>query len=208
MDCESLIFDIDGTLWDSTGIVAEGYNLQLRREGLEHLCVTADDLKRLFGKTMTEIADCMFPHMAPEARYGLMERCMATEQEYLHRDPCRVGFPGVKETLLALKKSHRLFIVSNSQKGYPEIVIQKMGLEGVFEGHMCYGDTGLPKGDTIRLLMERYGIEDACYIGDTQTDYEATLKAGVPFVFCSYGFGSPVGWSHKIEGFSDLLTLF
>ena len=41
MNYESLIFDIDGTLWDSRALVAEGYNLQLKDEGLEHLFVNA-----------------------------------------------------------------------------------------------------------------------------------------------------------------------
>ncbi len=207
MQYESLIFDIDGTLWDSTGIVAEGYNLQLRREGLAHLCVTAEDLKKLFGKTMREIADSMLASIPAERRYDLMERCMATEQVYLHGDPCRVGYPGVKQTLQKLKESHRLFIVSNSQQGYPEIVIEKMGLEGLFEGHLCYGDTQTPKGQTILTLMERYGIKNACYIGDTQSDYEATQVAGIPFIYCTYGFGSPAGWVQKIDSFPELLEL-
>lgn len=33
MNYESLIFDIDGTLWDSRALVAEGYNIQLKRRG-------------------------------------------------------------------------------------------------------------------------------------------------------------------------------
>ncbi len=207
MQYESLIFDIDGTLWNSTGLVAEGYNIQLRAEGYDHLCVTAQDLQRLFGKTMTEIADVMLASVPLEQRYGLMERCMETEQAYLHKDPCHIGYPKVKETMEELKKKHRLFIVSNSQAGYPEIVIQKMGLEGLIQGHMCYGDTGLPKGETIKLLMQRHNIQDACYIGDTQTDYEATMAAKIPFIFCAYGFGSPQGWDAKIDAFEDLLNL-
>ena len=59
MRFESLIFDIDGTLWDSRALVAEGYNLQLRDEGLEHLSTDAETLKGLFGKVMTEIADSL-----------------------------------------------------------------------------------------------------------------------------------------------------
>ncbi len=208
MQYESLIFDIDGTLWNSTGLVAEGYNIQLRSEGYEHLCVTAEDLQSLFGKTMKEIADIMLATVPEDKRYGLMERCMATEQEYLHKDPCHIGYPKVRETLEALKKKqHRLFLVSNSQQGYPEIVISKMGLQGLFEDHLCFGDTGLPKGETIKLLMQRHGIQSACYIGDTQTDYVATQVAGIPFVFCAYGFGSPAAWDAKIDAFEDLLNL-
>ncbi len=207
MQYESLIFDIDGTLWNSTGLVAEGYNIQLRKEGLEHLCVTAEDLQSLFGKTMTEIADVMLESIPKERRYALMERCMATEQEFLHADPCHIGYPKVKETLEELKKKHRLFIVSNSQQGYPEIVMEKMGLQELIEGHLCFGDTQAPKGETIRILMERHHIQSACYIGDTQTDYQATLDAGIPFVFCAYGFGKPAGWDAKINAFEELLTL-
>ena len=36
MKYESIIFDIDGTLWDSRALIAEGYNIQLRKEGLHH----------------------------------------------------------------------------------------------------------------------------------------------------------------------------
>ena len=73
MKYESLIFDIDGTLWDSRALVAEGYNIQLTKEGLAHLCVTAEDLKPLFGKVMTEIADVILATIPPESRYDLMD---------------------------------------------------------------------------------------------------------------------------------------
>ena len=65
MKAESLIFDIDGTLWDSRELVAQGYNIQLRREGYDHLCVTAEDFLPLFGKVMTEIADVIFAELPP-----------------------------------------------------------------------------------------------------------------------------------------------
>ena len=123
MQFESLIFDIDGTLWDSRALVAEGYNIQLRAEGLQHLCVTAEDLKKLFGKTMTDIADILLATVPQSERYDLLERCMEQEQKILHNDPCHIGYPKVKETLQELAKKHRLFIVSNSQSGYPQLCI-------------------------------------------------------------------------------------
>ena len=55
MKFESLILDIDGTLWDSRLLVADGYNIQLRLENLDHLQVCADDLTPLFGKTLKEL---------------------------------------------------------------------------------------------------------------------------------------------------------
>ena len=207
MHYESLIFDIDGTLWDSRALVADGYNIQLKAEGLSHLCVTAEDLKPLFGKVMTEIADAILASIPQAERYDLMERCMATENQYLYGNPCRIGYPGVRETMAKLAENHRLFIVSNAQCGYPELCMEKLGLAPYIQGHLCFGDTGTSKGQTIRTLMETYGIENAAYIGDTQGDYEATVEAGIPFIWCSYGFGSPDGYVDKIETFEDLLNL-
>ena len=207
MNYESLIFDIDGTLWDSRALVAEGYNIQLRSEGLDHLCVTAEDLKPLFGKVMTEIADVILASIPASERYALMDRCMETENAYLHENPCHIGYPGIKETMEALAQNHRLFIVSNSQCGYPELCIEKLGLGEYISGHLCFGDTGTEKGQTIRRLMERHGITGACYIGDTQGDCDAADNAGIPFIFAAYGFGNPSHYIEKIENFQDLLML-
>ena len=132
---------------------------------------------------------------------------MATENRYLHENPCRIGYPKVRETMETLAKRHRLFIVSNSQQGYPELCIQKMGLEGCISGHLCFGDTGTDKGTTIRILLEKYGISSAVYVGDTQGDMEATYAAGLPFVWADYGFGTPEKYDARISSFEALLTL-
>ena len=207
MNYESLIFDIDGTLWDSRALVAEGYNIQLEKEGLQHLAVTAEDLRPLFGKVMTEIADTILASIDPSERYDLMERCMKTENDYLFANECRIGYPKVKETLEALSKKYRLFIVSNSQCGYPELCIEKLGLTDYIEGHMCFGDTGTSKGKTIRTLIDKHNIGSCIYIGDTQGDLEACQEAGIPFIFCAYGLGNAESWDARIEKIEDLLEL-
>ena len=207
MEFESLIFDIDGTLWDSRALVAEGYNIQLRKEGLDHLCTDAETLKSLFGKVMNEIGDALFSSIPVPERYELMDRCMKTENEYLYSNPCRIGYPKVKETLEKLAEKHRLFIVSNSQQGYPELCMEKLGIADLFSGHLCFGDTGTCKGESIKTLMRKHRITSACYIGDTLGDQESADLAGIPFVFCAYGFGNPEHYWKKIDKFEDLLNL-
>lgn len=208
MKPESLIFDIDGTLWDSRGIIAEGYNEVLRREGHPELCVDADFLKTVFGKTMSDIADIMLSPIPVPQRYELMERCMSSGDGRLADDPCHIGYPGVAETMEELSRRYRLFIVSNSQSGYPELTMKKLGIGHLIEGHLCFGDTGTDKGTTIRILMERHGIEKAVYIGDTQGDYEASCNAGLPFVWVTYGFGVPEGYAYKADSFPELAEIF
>ena len=204
MNFESLIFDIDGTLWDSRALVAEGYNIQLKAEGYEHLFVNAEVLRPLFGKTMAAIADVILAEVPQPERYALMERCMDTENKYLAENECRIGYEGVKETLETLAKNYRLFIVSNAQCGYPELCMEKLGIGHLIEGHLCYGDTGTEKGETIRQLLQRHNIASAVYIGDTQGDYEATVEADVPFIWAAYGFGDPSGFAARLDDIRHL----
>ena len=208
MKFESLIFDIDGTLWDSRAIIAEGYNEVLTEAGYPELCVNAEDLKKLFGKTMSEIADILLAKVPVEQRYPLMERCIDVGDRKLLDDPCDIGYPGVVETLEELAKRYRLFIVSNSQAGYPQTTMEKLGINHLIAGHLCFGDTGTDKGTTIRILMEKHGIQSAVYIGDTQGDYEASCNAGLPFVWVTYGFGVPEGYSYKADSFPELADIF
>lgn len=207
MKAESLIFDIDGTLWDTRALVAEGYNAQLESEGYERYAVTAEDLTPLFGKSLPEMADVLFADLPKPFRYELLGRCMEHEIKHLEQDPCDVGYPGVKQTLEELAKKYRLFIVSNSQQGYPELVIEKMDLTHLIQGHLCYGDTLTSKGQTILRLMKEHDISSAIYIGDTQGDYLATREAGIPFVFAAFGLGRADAWEAKIDCFEELLNI-
>ena len=85
--------------------------------------------------------------------------------------------------------------------------MEKLGLGRWITGHLCFGDTGTSKGKTIRTLMERYEITSCAYIGDTQGDYEATLEAGIPFIWADYGFGTPAGYALRIHAPGDLIQL-
>lgn len=209
MKYKNLIFDVDGTLWDSREIIARGYNAQLADEGLAHLSVTPEDLRKQFGKVTNAIADGLFSSIPVPERYELMLRCMDRQSYFLREDPCQVDYPGVKETLKKLAEDHRLFIVSNSESGYPQLCMDKLGLNDYIQDHLCFGDTGTSKGQTILTIMARNGIpaDDVIYVGDTQGDYAATLEAGIPFIWCTYGFGVPEGYESKVDAFEELLNL-
>lgn len=204
MKPESLIFDIDGTLWDSRELVARGYNVYLESIGREDLCVNAEIFKSLFGKTDREIADVLFAEYPVPERYDLIAACMDWERRIMEDDPCRVEYEGVVEVLTALSREYRLYLVSNCEAGYPELLMDKLGIRHLFSGHLCHGETGLSKGETIRILMERQGIENAVYIGDTEGDRVASRHAGIPFIFCAYGFGTPAEYDAKIGDIRQL----
>ena len=205
---KTLIFDIDGTIWDTRAISVRGYNAAMDEFGRPDLYVTAEYLATLFGRTGPEIADIVFADFPREKRMELFNRVLELEDLELHNDPCQEDFPGVRDTLRKLHGQYRLFVVSNCDCGYPELCMEKLEIGHLIEGHLCYGDTGTPKGQTIKKLMADHHIASACYIGDTQGDATAAEFAGTPFVYCAYGFGNVDAYWKSIDCFADLLKLF
>ena len=205
---QNIIFDVDGTLWDSTEVVSLAWNKAIAEVGGTKAVVDAAILKREFGKTMKVIADDLFPDANETTKALLMKKCCDYEHEALEENEAELLYPAVVETIKELAQQHRLFIVSNCQSGYIELFMKKAGVEAYIEDWECFGDTGKVKGENIRLLMERNKLAEAVYVGDTQGDYEATQLAGIPFVFARYGFGSVTVATQGIERFEDLLPLF
>lgn len=201
---KGIIFDVDGTLWDSAKPVAESWTLMLERRYPELArIITPDDMYRNMGKTMDAIGADLFPGLAPDKRDEVMDACMRYENEYLADHP-GVTYPNMKETLAALSREYGLYIVSNCQEGYIEALMAACGIASYISDTECFGATGRPKGDNIRLVMERNGLEKCLYVGDTAMDQEAAGNAGIPFVFASYGFGQASGADAVIGSLAEL----
>lgn len=204
---DGIIFDVDGTLWDSTNVVAVAYNRVIRQETEFDVTVTPDDLKKLFGKPMDEIFAALLPALPVSRRGEISEKCFAQEHMELEKTPGTV-YEGLEETLKALSEKYPLFIVSNCQKGYIELFFQKTGFSKYFKGHLCFGETGTSKGQTMLRLIREYSLKNPVYVGDTQGDADACKEAQVPFVLAEYGFGHAENPDYRIQALPDLVSLF
>ncbi len=208
---DGIILDIDGTIWDSTAIVAKAWNRAAREAGsLRSEVITADLLKTQFGKPMDEIGRCVFPMDTAEKRETIMELCCRYEHEELRADPCDVVFPGVYDTIKELSGRIKFYIVSNCQKGYIELVCEKTGLGAFITDFESFGNTGMGKADNIKELVKRNGLKNPVYIGDTEGDRIACEEAGVPFVHAAYGFGDlqEDGAAAVIDSFEKVKDIF
>ncbi len=204
---DSIIFDVDGTLWDSTDTVARAWNRILQQETDLEPTITGNTLKGLFGRLLPDIAAVLFEKYPRERQLTLIDLCCAEEHRELLAHPAAV-YDTLEEALEILSKRYPLFIVSNCQAGYIEVFLEATGLGRYFQDHLCPGDTGQAKAENIAAITAKHGLKAPVYVGDTAGDQKACKKAGVPFVFASYGFGSAEQPEYTIERPLDLTRLF
>lgn len=206
MEKTALIFDLDGTLWDSTEVVAESWSISGKKYFGEDFALDKDAVKAQMGLMMEQIAENI-AKMTPNPELGKLwaKDAFEYEIEYLSNHPGKL-FENEITTLQKLKKKgYVLLIMSNCQKGYIEDYLNCLEDKSLFSGHLCYGDTHTPKNVSIRILMENLGVKRAAYVGDTAGDEEQTRIAGIPFFHASYGFGKAVSPDATLRYFEDVL---
>ncbi|RXJ04209.1 HAD family hydrolase [Anaerobacillus alkaliphilus] len=203
---DSIIFDLDGTLWDSSEQVLTIWNEVLKKHG-DLPEITKEQLASCMGLQSKEIGQKLFPQLSEEQQDEILTECHEVECPYLG-DHGAVVYPDVERVLTVLAQKYKLFIVSNCQNGYIEAFYKSHQLEKYFIDYEHPGRTGLTKGENIKLIIERNQLKQPIYVGDTKGDLTGARFAGIPFVYASYGFGEVDEFDYVIHRFSDLLELF
>lgn len=205
MKFKNLIFDLDGTLWDSRKSIVVNWNLVLSEYNLLQTPIVEADMNKYMGLLIDDVLRDMYPDISDEILKKVIQDIKKIENKSLIENG-GILYKGVDETLRSLKNGHNLFIVSNCQDGYIESFLKYFGFEELFSDYESYGKTGKPKSENIRLLMERnkLSIYDSVYIGDTETDYKAAASNNLEFIFCNYGFGYVDSDVHEISELAEL----
>lgn len=201
---DGLMFDLDGTLWDSADAVCRAWNQTLEQVAPEFAGrITRPNMTACMGMLMADILHRLLPELDSARFPHVLDAVLSGENAYVAEHGGSL-YPGVPETLAALAARYPLYLVSNCQDGYIEAFFQAHGLGGYFADYENPGRTGRPKGENIRLVMERNGLERPLYIGDTSGDWKAASQAGIPFLHAAYGFGHVPEHLPAIRRFADL----
>jgi len=202
---DSIIFDMDGTLWDSTTEVADAFNKVLKEKHPEVAeVVTAERLQGLFGLPLDVIAVKLFESVDEKHAINVMSECCDYECEYLGENGATL-YEGLEDALSMLSKKYKLLIVSNCQEGYIQCFFKAYPyLEKYFIDYEYPGRSGKLKADNIRLVMARNNLVQPLYIGDTQGDATAAKEANIPFVFARYGFGKVPEFDGVIDSLAEI----
>lgn len=203
---DGIIFDVDGTIWDSRDLVARSWTSAVQENSDSDRVIDGEYLGSLFGKPMDEIFLSVFPDETPEERARLGQLCAEYENRFLQTES-GIVYDGVAETFKQLSEKFDLYIVSNCQCGYIEAMLHSTGLGKYVKDTLCFGQTQTSKGKTIRTLMERNNLKHVVYVGDTQGDADACKEADVPFIFAEYGLGDAPEAEKRISFISELLEM-
>ncbi|MCR5672294.1 MAG: HAD hydrolase-like protein [Lachnospiraceae bacterium] len=203
---DGVIFDVDGTLWDSTDIVKDAWNNAFIDNGYDDPKITADRLKGLFGLPMADIIRDIFPSGSEEEIAELTPIIYKYEDSYL-QEKGGLLYPSIIETIRTLAGSVPVFIVSNCQEGYIELFMNKTGCADCIRAHLCPGDTGMLKADNIRKIITDHKLEYPVYVGDTVMDRDACMLADCPFIYARYGFGKVDVYDDSVDSPAELLNI-
>lgn len=200
---DSLIFDLDGTLWDTCPTCAVGWNNVVQRHGIGFREITADDVRRVAGKPHKDCIRDTFTDL-PEGHVQVLVDETSEEDNRLIADAGGHIYEGVREGLARLAQVYPLYIVSGCQSGYIETFYSWSGLGGLFRDCECWGNTGQAKARNIEMIVRRNGLKAPVYIGDTEGDGVAARAAGLPFIYVEYGFGACTEADLRVSSFADL----
>lgn len=205
LECDGLIFDMDGTLWDAVDSYVTIWNKTIDDCAINRQHVTRADLISLMGRQLDYILATLIP--GPEGLSPkLLETLFANETAMM---PCLGGrlYAGVTETMKRLHGRIPLFVVSNCGQGNLENFLNVSGLRPLVTDRLSQGETKKPKSANISTIIERYNLKTPYYVGDTDTDADAARKAGAGMIWCRYGFGHVDNPDYIIDSFAELLAL-
>jgi phosphoglycolate phosphatase len=196
-----LIFDLDGTLIDSVGDIADSLNEVLARHGLP----THDDaaVARMVGSGVRELVRRALP-----ANHPLDEIVGEYRAHYSARPIGRtVLYPGVKETLAALPM--RKAVATNKPGALARRILDELGVVRQFVAVLGEDDVGRTKPDP--LIVERLRGETprerTLYVGDSPVDAATARNAGVPLALVTYGYAESIRdqpAEYHLDRFADL----
>ncbi|OOQ59335.1 HAD family hydrolase [Mucilaginibacter pedocola] len=203
---DSLIFDMDGTLWDAVDTYAHSWNVMFEELGIDKK-VSRQQLSGMVGWEGKKVVEVMMPDFEPEKRWEIYGQ-VNEKRKVLIPQMGGILYDGVKEGLAQLAEKYQLFILSNCAAGVIRQFIDWAGIDAHITDEIAYGINFMPKQHNIKLLADKYDLKAPVYVGDTEGDGHQSRLAGIPFVFVSYGFGQTNDYDEKFDDFKSLTDYF
>ncbi|MBI4843973.1 MAG: HAD-IA family hydrolase [Nitrospirae bacterium] len=187
-----LIFDLDGTLADTSRDITDAINYAVGPFGRGPYSV--EETKRMVGSGITKLLHSLIPEDSPAAEgESPFEEVSKRFMDYYskHLLDFTLPYPNVKDTLAKLGR-YKKAVLSNKREGFSKDVLRGIGLLDYFD--LILGSDSVtekkPSPMPIIELMERFGVskDETVIIGDSNYDIAAGNAAGITTIAVTYGF--------------------
>lgn len=207
---DAVVFDLDGTLVDSSTDIAWAANRTLEAYG--YGARSLDEVVDNIGWGARMLLKRLMPEKTDEEITTAREAFLEFYGRHLsvHTTP----YPGVEETLEGFgRKGKRMAVVTNKPAELAERLLKDLGMESYFD-MVVGGDTypnRKPHPEPLERVLEHLGVlpASAVFIGDSPVDCQAGRSAGARTIGVTYGFRgageiSEAGFDALVDSFAEL----
>lgn len=204
----AVVFDLDGTLVDSSPDLTGALNTVLATNGAKPLAV--EEVRQMVGYGAHRMVEQALAKSGVTVEHDVYPAFRAAYQARMTRESG--PYPGVVRTLVALRRAGvRIAVCTNKPEDLARRMVLDLGLAVLLDG-LIGGDslpTKKPDPDMILTVLEQLEVapEEALMVGDTQADIQGGANAGVATVGVPWGFGSIDGATVQVDSMAALEAL-
>jgi phosphoglycolate phosphatase len=209
MQIKLIIFDLDGTLVDTSGDITNALNYALKPYGLRDL--TVEDTIKMVGEGITRLIEKILENERIQMRDTVIKRFLDYYSEHLV--DFSTLYPHVRETLEKLK-DYKKAVISNKREYLSTRLLDKLDLLKYFDLVVGSDTTSERKPSAIPVIyvFTKLGVnpDESIIVGDSNYDIEAGKKAGLKTVAVTYGYRERqylIDADYIIDSMKDLFTL-
>jgi phosphoglycolate phosphatase len=182
-----IIFDMDGTLVNSSITIANAINYVRKNLGFEPM--DEEHILRLVNDHTINPAQTFYHAKAFDADH---EKWFSEYYSKNHETEL-VLYKGIKELLIALKEQgKKLAVATNAYRGSTIESLTHLEVFDLFDGIACYDDVlqGKPHPDMLYKLLDELDFteDEAIFIGDGPRDEMAAKEAKIDYIMVDWGF--------------------
>ena len=200
-----IIFDLDGTLWDTREITLKSANVVAAKYP-DIKEITMIEVEGGMGYSFEETSEIYMPYLDKDRREKYFRKIIDTNIDLINKEGGEL-YNGVKDTIIELSNNYKLGIVTNNNDDYVKSFFKSSGLEEYFTDYMGAASYNLTKGDTIKKLVSKYQEKNNYYVGDIRNDMISSEEAGVTFIHAKYGFDKELETKYYINNIKMLPEL-